>query len=145
METNSCWIWTGTRQKCGGHGAFWFRNKIWKAQRVSWVFFRGEIPPGMMVLHKCNVSYCVNPDHLYLGTHTDNMRDIVRAGNHNMAKKTHCASGHEFTPENTVIRENGSRRCRACGRRRTRNYDQRKKYEKMLFLWGLEDLRDGVS
>jgi HNH endonuclease len=50
------------------------------AHRISWMLFRGEIPVDAHVLHKCDVTLCVNPDHLFLGTHTDNMQDCVTKG-----------------------------------------------------------------
>jgi hypothetical protein len=52
----------------------------YRVHRVAWVFTNGSIPKGMMVLHKCDNRKCVNPDHLYLGTHCDNMKDVVDRG-----------------------------------------------------------------
>lgn len=48
--------------------------------RVSWVIHNGAIPPGMAVLHRCDIGECVNPEHLFLGTQTDNMKDMQEKG-----------------------------------------------------------------
>ena len=58
------------------------RNGSWMAlsHRVSWVLENGEIPHGKQVLHHCDVPSCVNPDHLYIGTNNDNVRDKVERG-----------------------------------------------------------------
>lgn len=53
-----------------------FRGKTTLAHRVAWTLHRGEIPDGMCVLHKCDVRDCVNPEHLFLGTVHDNIRDM---------------------------------------------------------------------
>jgi len=50
----------------------------WSTHRLSWILFYGEIPDGMWVLHRCDNRKCVNPNHLYLGTHNDNMDDKVK-------------------------------------------------------------------
>lgn len=71
-----CWLWTAYAD-AAGYGIFrvtWEKNPK-KAHRVSWALNKGPIPEGMKVLHKCDVRACVRPDHLYLGTQTDNMRD----------------------------------------------------------------------
>lgn len=74
-EPNSgCWIWIGARHHFG-HGSIRREQRSRRAHRVSWEIYRGEIAVGLCVLHKCDNPPCVNPDHLYLGTHLDNARD----------------------------------------------------------------------
>ena len=76
-KKDSCWEWTGgTGGKGSEYGHFRFRGKRYKAHRVSFMIHKGEIPPKLYVLHKCDVRHCVNPEHLFLGTHTDNMNDM---------------------------------------------------------------------
>lgn len=122
-EPNSgCWLWTGALTTAGygqfpGRGAA-FRSRL--APRISYQLFRGPIPSGACVLHTCDVRCCVNPDHLWLGTHLDNQQDKCRKGRHPNQKKTHCIHGHEYTPENTKIDSMGWRKCRICIRARYR-------------------------
>ncbi len=74
-----CWLWTGaTFHK--GHGAIHVGGKQCKAHRISWELNIGQIPKGLCVLHKCDVSGCVNPRHLFLGTRGDNNRDRTAKG-----------------------------------------------------------------
>jgi hypothetical protein len=73
-----CWYWVGARHKLG-YGLLPMLGES-KAHRVSWRLYHGAIPEGMSVLHKCDVRCCVNPHHLFLGTQTDNMRDMVSKG-----------------------------------------------------------------
>lgn len=78
-----CWLWTGGL--CGpmGYGSFTVRTGVSRAaHRVSWEVHRGEIPAGMFVCHRCDTPSCINPDHLFLGTHADNMADCVAKGRH---------------------------------------------------------------
>jgi len=78
-RTKDCWLWTGAKGK-GPYGMFSLGREKIKAHRASWIIHFGEIPEGMYVLHKCDVSLCVNPEHLFLGTHKNNMEDMVRKG-----------------------------------------------------------------
>lgn len=107
-----CWMWTACTQ--GNYGKFALFIKPVAAHRVAYMLFRGEIPRGMFVLHKCDVPLCVRPSHLYIGTHSDNMRDSVNKKRHVDARKLSCIHGHKFTKSNTHIRIRNSRKSRIC-------------------------------
>lgn len=79
VTESGCWIWIGSLNK-GGYGQINVDHTMINAHRASWVVHRGSIPDGMSVLHACDVRCCVNPDHLFLGSHNDNMRDMKGKG-----------------------------------------------------------------
>jgi len=75
---NGCWNWNGSNDGHKGYGKMRLNGKMQRAHRVSYYLHKGPIPQGMDVLHKCIGNYkCVNPEHLYLGTDADNVRDII--------------------------------------------------------------------
>lgn len=74
-----CWLWTGGLDR-HGYGRFGFGHKKWKAHRASWEVFVGKIPDDMYMLHKCDNPQCIRPQHLFLGTQMDNMRDMQQKG-----------------------------------------------------------------
>lgn len=88
-EPNSgCWLWTGPCTTAGygmvtvgGNGrGVRPAGKRYYAHQYSWILHNGEIPEGKYILHKCDVRACVNPDHLFLGTQKDNIRDMDAKG-----------------------------------------------------------------
>jgi len=80
VPESGCWLWTEGLFK-GGYGNIHTTGKsCTQAHRISWQIYKGPIPKGLHVLHKCDVPSCVNPDHLFLGTHLDNMKDKVKKG-----------------------------------------------------------------
>ena len=115
VTESGCWIWTGTVCGENDYGQF-FIDKHVRAHRASWMLHKGEIPDGMLVLHKCDIPQCVNPDHLFLGTQQDNIIDMTAKGRHHYQKRTHCKNGHEFTDENTRLAKNrgNARVCIKC-------------------------------
>lgn len=79
-EPNSgCWLWMASTYR-GGYGQASYRGKQYRAPRLSYLLFVGEIPAGLVVRHKCDNPPCINPDHLELGTDKDNSEDRVKRG-----------------------------------------------------------------
>lgn len=75
-----CWCWKGQRDK-KGYGRIWKDGKKKAAHRVSWELVNDDpIPDGMHVCHRCDNPPCVRPSHLFLGTHSDNMKDCAKKG-----------------------------------------------------------------
>ena len=82
-KTSECWLWAGGLSD-KGYGVFWLGTKRdgkdQYAHRVAYEIAYGTIPDGLDVLHKCDNPTCVNPAHLWAGTHTENMRDMFAKG-----------------------------------------------------------------
>lgn len=90
-DGEGCWEWTAGKQ-ASGHGFFFPKHgKIVRAYRYAWELTFGAIPAGLCVLHHCDNPACVRPDHLFLGTQADNMRDMDAKGRrakHNPANQS---------------------------------------------------------
>lgn len=113
-----CWLWLDSTGN-GGYGVMSFKRHdgkwCWEgAHRVAYMLFKGPIPEGLHLDHKCRVRECCNPDHLEAVTRRENMR---RGELGAIWSQTHCYQGHEYTPENTYIRRGtGKKQCRLCSR-----------------------------
>lgn len=86
-KTNYCWNWIGAKQY-SGYGRFWTGQKLTGAHQYSYELHKGRQPCGFLVMHKCDNTSCVNPDHLNLGTYSDNNRDRSSKGR-NRSKDTY--------------------------------------------------------
>lgn len=84
---DECWPWMGSRKPMG-YGHMIYLKRDYNAHRVSYELANGPIPEGMHVLHKCDNQPCVNPSHLFLGTHTDNMHDMDAKGRKPRGERT---------------------------------------------------------
>lgn len=72
-----CWIWTGAGNR---YGDLRVNGKNRKTHRLIWELTNGEIPKGIEIMHSCDIGLCVNPEHLSVGTHQDNMTDMKNKG-----------------------------------------------------------------
>lgn len=109
----SCWIWTSTRQ-VRGYGKMWLNGKQQSAHRISYKIFNGEINEGMVIMHSCDNTSCVNPEHLTQGTTKENSIDREKKGRSrhrvlSLKSDTLCYVGHRK-------KLNSSGRCMECSR-----------------------------
>lgn len=76
---SGCWLWTGALYP-RGYGKFWFDGELGLAHRASLSLYCDRPAADKLVCHRCNNPQCVNPDHLYIGTQSDNMKQARRDG-----------------------------------------------------------------
>ena len=115
-EPNSgCWLWdssyTCTKQR--PYGRFTIRNEHFPAHRWIYEFYNGQVPKNLVIDHKCRNTICVNPNHLRVLTHKENLLCGVGFSANNKAKMR-CSRGHEFSGDNLHITKTGRRQCLAC-------------------------------
>ena len=95
---DSCWLWNGAIGR-GGYGKLHFDGHVVDAHRVMWTLEHGEIPPGGIVAHKCDVRHCVNPEHLFLTTQAGNLADMHTKARHARGPALSAAIRAGWTPE----------------------------------------------
>jgi hypothetical protein len=83
---DGCWEWQGTLLIYEFYGVACFEGKRYRAHRLSYVHHVGEIPDGKIICHHCDNPKCINPEHLYAGSHKDNTRDMYERGRQNAPK-----------------------------------------------------------
>ena len=99
LGSGGCLLWSGGKNR-QGYGKIWWRGKDGRAHRAAWEKANGPIPKGLFVLHRCDNPSCINPAHLFLGTHAQNMADKVTKGR----QRPGALHGMAVISEQTAIR-----------------------------------------
>lgn len=119
VTDKGCWY---SKHSTNGYGycQIFFRGKRIYQHRVSYEAHIGPIPPGLYVLHTCDDRRCWNPEHLFLGTISDNKQDEIQKGRNYESNRTHCPRGHAYADFGVKQGKDKWRRCTICTRARWR-------------------------
>jgi hypothetical protein len=135
IQKDGCWLYTGNKRR--GHGAISLHGIHYGVHQLSLSIFKGinleyKLDGSLLTLHirECPNKNCWNPDHLYVGTNSDNTKDMVAIGRHNEARKTHCPKGHPY--DKVLRRGNGKlrRECSICRRKQVKNCMRKRRARK---------------
>lgn len=102
-QDNGCWIWQGACRS--GYGAIRVGAKVCQTHRLSYTLFKGNIPDGLLVCHTCDTKKCINPEHLFVGTHKDNMADCVNKGRISRLIPSRCFEKGNIPPNRKYSEE----------------------------------------
>jgi hypothetical protein len=107
VPESGCLFWLGA-PNARGYCYIEYKGKSFRVHRLAWELAFGTIPDNLHVLHKCDITVCVNPNHLFLGTHTDNMQDKTNKGRAAKEKLTVAdivAIRKDYRPQETIAKE----------------------------------------
>ena len=126
ITPDGCIEWTGALTK-KGYGKYTFhiggKSITQRVHRLVFSLFNGPIPDGLCIDHLCRNRKCANPSHLEAVTNKENSHRGVGFGSR--THQTHCVHGHEFTPQNTYVRREGTRNCKTCQRASERKWREK--------------------
>ena len=121
LPWSGCWIWMLSLTH--DYGKAKLLGQTWRAHRLFWEIYKGDIPINLLILHRCDIKCCVNPGHLYLGSQSDNVGDILARQTPNWGRKvgtnTVCKYGHTLEGKNVAWDKKGKRYCMRCSSARS--------------------------
>lgn len=115
IQPDGCWAWLGHLER--GYGRFFVNRRQVRPHRFAYIYFTDEpVPEGYELDHLCRNRSCVNPYHLQVLRHVDNLHRGIggQLAAERQLRKTHCPKGHPYDERNTYIPPNGQRVCRTC-------------------------------
>lgn len=132
IDSNDCSVWQGLASFSGAKGQMPYAHisykwKQYRGHRLVYELVYGEIPAGIVVCHTCDNSLCLNPNHLFLGTQKDNMRDASKKKRFFNQTKTHCPRSHPLSGDNLYVTSSGSRHCKICRYNATKSHRAKNK------------------
>lgn len=111
-RVTGCWDWHGSKNKKGyGHMGRPGSNRLIKAHRASYLIHNGYLPDDEFVCHRCDNPSCVNPNHLFLGSHKENMKDMTDKGR--QAKGENCRTSKLTSGDVVSIRKEAASKTQA--------------------------------
>jgi len=119
ITESGCWH-SSFKTSDTGYVQLSFRGSKAFQHRLSYQMYKGSIPNGLYVLHTCDNRKCWNPDHLWLGTISDNKQDELRKGRNYEASRTHCPRGHAYEVHGVRAGKSQWRKCTLCQRAKER-------------------------
>jgi len=120
INEKGCWLWQGAKVH-QGYGIMSYRNKAWRTHRLSYYLHNNRHDPGsLLVCHRCDTRECCNPEHLWLGTWQDNMRDAAAKAVWPAMQSDTCKHGHPLYGDNVLLMYGRHRKCRMCHRVKAR-------------------------
>lgn len=130
---NGCLEFVGASNP-SGYGAISFNGRQEGAHRVAYKLWVGSIPEGKIICHSCDNPPCCNINHLYAGTYSDNMQDMIWKGRGALQQRTHCPRGHELSGSNLVADKlrKEQRECLTCRKAHGARYRAVKRRHKRL-------------
>lgn len=139
VTPTGCWEWNGSKNEFG-YGVITLTRSGMKNKRVHRLVY--ELTNGVVlkqdehIMHSCDNPPCVNLAHLSVGTHAENMLDIIKKGRHWWQTRTHCVNGHDLTQPAAVAITKDANLCRICRRNRANKYSRRVRNEKKTAIRG---------
>ena len=108
-KTDDCWLWTGYKTN-NGYGRFWFSGKPTLVHRFSYELHYGEIPADKVICHSCDVRNCIRPEHLFCGTHQDNVNDRDKKGRQKSIRgeKHHSVKVPDYLVKHAILLYNNT-------------------------------------
>lgn len=129
LTDEACWEWAGSKSGSNKYGYIMLGSKNTRAHRIMLHWTSAfDLKSKLEAAHKCDVPSCVNPNHLFLATHSENIKDCASKGRHNFNHgkriiKTHCRNGHEYSENNTKLHKRLGRVCLVCRQEQRARYN----------------------